>query len=336
MLKKLKTITHVLFFGIMLVMLTGCESRRTIVHDLSEAEANNIVVFLANKGITATKVKAETGAAAGAQAEVMWNISVSTEDATQAMAILNAAGLPKRRGQTLLNIFSKGSALVPSELEEKIRYQAGLAEQIASTIRKIDGVLDADVQLSIPEQDPLNPGAPRRNVTASVYVKHTGVLDDPNTQLIPKIRRLVASSIQDLSFENVTVIPDRARFSDAPFAQTISSLTQDRDVVSVWTVLVARESLTRFRIIFFGFILLLLMFFAALIWVVWKFFPILEKSGGFSQLFTTQPFSTDELEKPKKSEGEEEEKEKDQETGAGEPDLEGAEGGSKEEPKGRR
>lgn len=328
-----------LFLFLFILCLAGCSSQKTIVHDLSEPEANNIIVFLASRGIDATKVKAEvTGA--GGQAEVLWNINIDSAKATEAMAILNASGLPKRRGQSLLSIFSQGSALVPSELEEKVRYRAGLAENIASTIRKFDGVLDSDVQLSFPEQDPLNPNAPKDKVTASVYVKHTGVLDDPNTQLIPKIRRLVASAIQDLTFENVTVIPERARFSDIPYRQALSSLAEDKEYRSIWSVVVATESVTRFRLFFFGFIITIFLLFVALIWVVWKVFPLIESAGGLNKLFNATPLTPDMLgvapppeEEKKDSKEEKKSKKKNEEEAMEEPDLEGAETmGADEEP----
>jgi type III secretion protein J len=276
-----------LFLILALFFLTGCESRKTIVHSLDEKEANDIIVFLDNKGIEAYKVQAKETGAAGTAKEVFWDIDVEASRATEAMAALNSAGLPRRRGQSLLTLFSKGG-LVPSEMEEKIRYQAGLGEQIANVIRKIDGVLDADVQISLPEENPLNPNAPKQKVTASVYVKHTGVLDDPNSQLIPKIRRLVSSSIPGLDYDNVTVIGDRARFSEIPF-YTTTSASDEKDYVRVWTMVIAKESLLRFRIVFFSFCLALLILILALVWVSWKFYPVITQLGGFKSLLDVHP-----------------------------------------------
>ena len=42
-----------------------------------------------------------------------------------------------------------------SDKEENIRYQAGLEEELKNIIRKIDGVLDADVQISFPSTEAL-------------------------------------------------------------------------------------------------------------------------------------------------------------------------------------
>ncbi|MDP1879387.1 MAG: type III secretion inner membrane ring lipoprotein SctJ [Parachlamydiaceae bacterium] len=294
----LRFLPQVFLFLMISFLLTSCESRKVIVNGLEEKEANEILVFLSNKGIDATKVKAETEGGGGAKA-VMWNISVESSRTNEAMAYLNQAGLPRRRSQNLLNIFSNTS-LVPSGMQEKIRYQAGLAEQIASTIRKIDGILDADVQISYPTEDPLNPTAEKEKATASVYVKHSGVLDDPNAHLITRIKRLVAASVNGLDYDNVTVIGDRARYSETPLGSFQGSLNEDeRPFVNVWSIIVAQDSVGRFQTFFFSFIVIILLLLSLLIWLLWKFFPLVQELGGFKKLFTLASFHSDMLKEKK-------------------------------------
>ncbi len=279
----------VLFMIAAIAIFSGCESRKTIVNGLDEKEANEILVFLSGKNIDAVKVQSKEGSGAGGSKITLWDIAVDGTKATEAMAILNANGLPRKRGQNLLELFSAGG-LVPSEMQEKIRYQAGLAEQIASTIRKIDGVLECDVQLSFPEEDPLNPSAKKGNVTASVYVKHQGVLDDPNSHLVTKIKRLVASSVNGLDFDNVTVIGDRARFSDVSIEGGKSKGPLDKmEYVRVWSITLAKDSLTRFQIIFFTFSIVLLLAVLFIFWLSWKLYPVLKNHGGIGMLFKLQP-----------------------------------------------
>lgn len=293
-----------LFF---LPFFSSCEKRRFIVNGIEEKEANEIIVLLSNKGIDAEKVENKQGSGGGGgggQKSALWDISVKNEETTSAMSILNNAGFPRPKSQNLLNIF-KDSSLVPTDLGEKIRYQAGLASQISSTIRNIDGILNADVLLSIPDPDPLNPNAPKKDITASVYVKHSGVLDDPNSGLATKIKNLVASSVSGLKTENVTLVPDRARFSDlAPGSITRSDL--DMDYVTLWTITIAKTSVTTFRIIFFTFCILILLLTLIIVWIAWKTFPLLQAKGGLRELFRLRPITTSEEEsseeetKPKK------------------------------------
>jgi type III secretion protein J len=267
-------------------MMTSCESRKFIVHDLDERDANEILDFLQGKGIDAMKVQSVAGTGGGGGKGVMWNISVQDKDAISAMSLLTQNGLPRRRSQDLLNIFAN-QGLVPSEMSEKVRYQAGLAAQIASTIRKMDGVLDAEVISSPPEEDPLHPEANKRKTTAAVYVKHSPLLDDPNANLRSKIRQLVSSSIPGLDYDNVTVILDRARFSDLP--QFSSALSEDKSYGSIWSIHVAEESMSRFRIVFFSFMLLLALLSALIIWTLWKVYPVLKQAGGLKKLFAIKP-----------------------------------------------
>jgi type III secretion protein J len=282
-------LSNLLLFLISIVFLTSCGNQRTIVNGLDEKEANEIIVFLASKRIDATKVPAAEVSGAGAVKLQLFDITVNQEVGTEAMSLLNQAGLPRRRGSNLLEIFGN-VGLVPSDLEQKIRYEAGLAEQIASTIRKIDGVLDAEVQISFPQEDPLNPGQYKGKITASVYVKHSGVLDDPNSHLITKIKRLVASSITGLDYDNVTVIPDRARYSELdPGMIGILGGNEEKQYVNVWSIIVAKESVSRFRIVFFSFVLLIFSLLLALVWIGWKIYPLLSSYGGFSELFHLHP-----------------------------------------------
>lgn len=267
------------------LFLFSCSSAKTIVNGLDEREANEIIVFLAGKNIDATKIPSSEGGGPGATKVVLWDIQVNESQALEAMSLLNQAGLPRRRGESLLNIFSSGG-LVPSELQEKIRYQAGLAAQIASVIRKIDGVLDAEVQISFPEENPLNPAERKGKITASVYVKHNGVLDDPNTHLDTKIKRLVAASVPGLDYDNVTVVGDRVRYG-AFGSQGI--ISEEPEFVRIWSITLGKDSVTRFRIVFFSFVVLLLLLSIVLGWLIWKTYPVLQKQGGFKELLQWRP-----------------------------------------------
>lgn len=286
---------YLFFVCTCLTLLTSCESRKIIVNGLDEREANEILVFLSNKGIDAVKVQSVAAGGGGGAKIVLWDISVESSQSLDAMAYLNQAGLPRRRSQNLLNIFT-GAGLVPSEMEQKIRYQAGLAEQIASTIRKIDGILDTEVQISFPEEDPLNPTEKKQKITASVYVKHNGVLDDPNSHLTTKIKRLVAASVPGLDYDNVTIIGERARFSDFPLGGVPGVSEEEKQYVSIWSIIIAKESVLRFRIFFFSFTLLILVLTLSLVWLCWKIYPFLKDQGGIKGLFKLHPLAIEKKE----------------------------------------
>lgn len=299
----------------MAAAILSCEGKRELVSDISEKQANEILVFLAAKGITAEKeAKAVTGAGGAANQEQMFSVLVPASQQTEALAILNRNGLPRRKGPNLLSLFAK-SGLVSSAQEEQIRYQEGLSAQLASTIRQIDGVLDASVQISFPQETAALPGTEQQEqrVTASVYVKHQGVLDDPNSQLVTKIKRLISSSVVGLAYDNVTVVTDRSRFTDVVLAEEADTMSDDaRDYTRVWTLVMAKESVTRFRTIALILCVVILLLAGFIAWLLWKMFPAIQHSGGVDQLFThTRPLHFEGLpeKKKKKKTGEEEETE---------------------------
>ena len=286
-----------------LLLLTGCETSRVIVNGVEEREANEIIVFLSSRGIPAEKVAAKATAVGGDAGPSMWNISVPEGKMTDAMGILNQNGLPRKKGTNLLELFSK-QGLMTSDKEETIRYQAGLEQQIANTIRKIDGVIDADVQLSFPtdtsaQGGPGIPGqAPPQRVTAAVYVKHQGIVDDPNSHLVSKIKRLVSGSVAGLDINDVTVISDRSRFTDVTGQSLEAASFQPQDYTSIWSIVLAKESIARFRLLFFSLIFLSTILLAFSMWIVWKIYPILRTQGGLGRLFDPAPLNAPEVEKP--------------------------------------
>ena len=265
------------FFVLCVFLFTGCAENQTIVNGLDERDANEIVVFLSAKGIEAQKIQVQSQeGATGGEQTVLWNIAVDPSQSIEAMSLLNQNGLPRKKGTTLLQLFAK-SGLMTSDKEETIRYQAGLEEEITNIIRKIDGVLDANVQISFPSSDELLPGSEQKKIKAAVYVKHQGIFDDPNNHLESKVKRLVAGSVDGLDFENVMVISDKARFASMqvhPDKTIISGKPKAKEYVSIWSIIMTKNSLSRFRMIFFFFIAMIVVFGGTIGWLIYKFYPL--------------------------------------------------------------
>jgi type III secretion protein J len=263
--------------------LASCTSKTTIVNSVPERAANEIVVLLNSKGIAAEKISSPVSAVGGATAEKMWDITVPPHQVTEALAILNQTGLPRVKGTTLLDLFGT-QGLVPSDVQDKIRYQEGLSEQLANTIRKMDGIMDANVQITFPTEE-----LPAQKITASVYVKHRGILDNPNSLAIVKIKRLVSSAVPGLTPENVSVVSDRALFADISL-QTPRQLEEERQFISIWSVVVAKGSVFRFRLIFYIFIIVIFLLICLIAWLIWKFLPLIQRKGGLSFLLHPEQY----------------------------------------------
>jgi len=267
------------FLFLLFFLLMGCGENKSIVNYIGEHEANEIIVYLASHGIEAQKIKASVAERAGTGPSNLWNITVDTDNELQAMALLNKQGLPRIKGTTLLQLFAK-EGLMSSDKEEKIRYQAGVEEELKNIIRKIDGVLDADVQISFSTIEPL-PGSAPQPIKAAVYVKHQGVFDNPNNHLETKIKRLVSGSIENLNFDDVAIIADKSLMSTLqirPKKSEIYTKAHGKEYVKIWSIIMTKASSAKFRMIFFVLIFLLIIFGGTSAWLLYKFFPLMQKN----------------------------------------------------------
>jgi type III secretion protein J len=266
-------------FFILAILLVSCESSKTIVNNIDERAANEIVVYLASKGIASQKIQAGT-TGPGTGASNLWNIYVDEKNQVDAMALLNQIGLPRIQGTNLLTLFD-GKGLMTSDKEETIRYQAGIEEELKNIIKKIDGVLDADVRISFPQSQEVGfttTQAPK--IKAAVYVKHQGVFDDPNLHLDSKIKRLVAGSIDNLSFDDVTIISDKSKIADilmTPDMKALGPKALDKEYVKIWSIIMTKSSAGKFRAIFFTMIFLIFIFAGIMGLLIYKFYPELQK-----------------------------------------------------------
>ncbi|NGX30878.1 MAG: Nodulation protein NolT [Chlamydiae bacterium] len=298
----LKNLVYFVFLGL---LLAGCVKKSDVVTSVDERQANEIVVYLASKGITATKMLQPTSTTAGAtQTTSLFNIQVEGSRQLEAMAILNRVGLPRRIGQSLLDLFSD-TGLMTSDKTETIRYQGGLELDLANMIRQIDGVIDCVVKLSIPVQSAIGEEQTQKPSSA-VYVKHEGVMDDPNSHLVTKIKRLVSSAYPDLDYNNVTVVSDKSRFTDVSLPQNPDLIYSDGpELVTLWSVTMEKHSVGQFRALFFFFSFLILAFALLTAFLVWKFYPMLS-SRGLKTLLSLKPITFEEQPvAPKKEKSEE-------------------------------
>ncbi|MBI5274145.1 MAG: type III secretion inner membrane ring lipoprotein SctJ [Chlamydiales bacterium] len=285
--EKLKKIVAFASFILIVAFFTGCDKNQQVVSQVDERDANIIIVFLSSKGIPATKQMVASGGMAGENTAPKFNISVTDSQAIDAMALLNQNGLPRKQGTNLLDLFAK-QGLMSSDKEETIRYQAGLEQQITNTILLIDGVIDAKVQLSFPpEATGLVATAPTRT-TAAVYVKHQGIIDDPNIHLENKIKRLVSGSVNGLDINDVTVVSDRSRFTDITVSDDGEITGPGKEYISIWSIVMSKQSALRFRFIFFIISLFTIFFAISFGWLIWKFYPLLKRKG-LKELLSPMP-----------------------------------------------
>jgi len=166
------------------VLLSACSKLVTLQAGLQDTDANEIVLVLTRGGIDVEKQREKEGV----------TLRVDESDLSRASAAMEAAGLPRRNGPSLGEIF-KRQGMISSPLEERVRYIYGLSEELGATLQQIDHVISARVHVVLPER--IAPGEPILPSSAAVFIKYRPPLDED--AIVPDVRKLVAASIPGLA-----------------------------------------------------------------------------------------------------------------------------------------
>nr|WP_245435724.1 MULTISPECIES: type III secretion inner membrane ring lipoprotein SctJ [Microvirga] len=183
--RSLRLVTLPLLFA-----LSGCKV--DLYTRLQEREANEMLALLIDSGVDAVRVAAKDGTS---------SLQVDEEQLALSIELLSAKGLPRQSFKNLGEIFS-GSGLIASPTEERARYVYALSEELSRTINDIDGVFSVRVHVVLPNNDLLRSGGTPSS--AAVFIRHDAKED--LSVLLPKIKMLVADSIEGLSYEKVEVV----------------------------------------------------------------------------------------------------------------------------------
>lgn len=158
--------------------------------NLSQVEQDEIIGELVAMGVPYNK---EYGA-------------IYVPDASEVRAQLMKAGIPKG-GIVGLEIFDQ-SSLGATSFQNAVNYQRALQGELRRTLREIEGIIDAQVLLDIPDQEPIFEDE-KKPPTAAITLK----LRAPNTlsqAQISAIVNFVVSSVVGMKQENVTIIDNFA------------------------------------------------------------------------------------------------------------------------------
>lgn len=172
----------------------GC-AQRTVVSDLDASEAQRCAIVLRAAGLDVTVDRDE---AAGERRQ---RLALRGDDADYrtALQLLEERGLPRRAVDGFDTV---SSSIIPSPTEERARYIKGLSGEIAGMLEGIDGVVSADVLVSLPERRPLSPN--QDEASASAVVAHVG---DASPVSADEVRAIVVRGVgASLSAERVAVV----------------------------------------------------------------------------------------------------------------------------------
>jgi type III secretion protein J len=181
----------------LLLALSGC-GRETLLRDLTERDANEIVAVLYASSMEVTKVADPKGKT--------FSVDVLSSDLARAVAVLRALGLPKSPRANLNEVF-RATGFAPTPFEERVRYLWGQAQELERTISLMEGVLQTRVHVVTP--DGANKRSDLQQSKASVYVSYDDRYDIEI--LVPRIRKMVSDSVEGLIPTQVEIlaIPSR-------------------------------------------------------------------------------------------------------------------------------
>lgn len=191
-----------------LLFLAGCT--RQLETGLTENDAHRVVVLLRENGINATTEldltqKKDTAA---------WLVNVRGQSDTvvRAWKILNENGLPREKVKGLDDVFAN-AGMIPTAAEEKARLLSGLNGELTRTLDSLPGVVDARVQVVLPDNTPLLDKSEQAQPTASALIQFSG--DQPPLK-DAEVKSLIAKSIEGLTPENVAVVFKKVEIRPIP------------------------------------------------------------------------------------------------------------------------
>jgi len=187
------------FYILPVILLLAACSRR-LATGLNERDAQEIVVTLRQHGIDA-ETEIEPSAKKGAST---WQVNVlgGGDKVVEAWNLLSENGLPRRKDPGLEAVFAN-SGMIPTAGEEKARLMVGLAGELTNTLDSINGVVDARVNVVVPDTNPLLDKSQQNPPTASVLVRYQGN-QSPLTEA--EVKNLVAKGVEGLTPDNVSVV----------------------------------------------------------------------------------------------------------------------------------
>lgn len=249
-----------------LTLLGGCKFK-DLHHGLEEGDTNEILVLLHESGIEAKKEVEQTAGQVST-----WKVVVESKNLERARQLLVANHLPRHKELGLSGVY-KDKGLIPTPDEQQARFLLALKGEIINSLKKIPGVVDADVVLNVPtENDFAELDTVKKRPTASVVVRTRGEVDISLSVTEGKIQRFVSNSIPNMDPNDVTVIVTRMISTEAvspPVARSgdglspVSAPKQEQPVVpDSWIVLGGIKmdpgSVTRFKMYMISLLFLLL------------------------------------------------------------------------------
>ncbi len=216
---QLNTMQKASFAGVLLVSVLGFgwivfsaaqPDWRVLYGDLDEATASKIAEELTSRQIPYELVNANT-------------ISVPREHVYEARLQIAGTGITDTTsaGYELFDEADFGM----TAFTQKVNYKRAMENELVRTIRSIRSIKDARVHLVLPEESLFKDD--QKQPTASVVLKLENAASKPTPSQIQSIQHVVASAVEGMSPDSVTIVDQEGRLLARPSEGGISQSSGD-------------------------------------------------------------------------------------------------------------
>ena len=177
-----------------LVLNVGTQPKALLYSNLDLKEAASISQALDQAGV---KYEAKGDGS---------TIMVARDKVASTRLMLSSKGLPTS-GSVGYEIFDNASALGQTDFVQNLNRQRALEGELARTIRSLDGVTFARVQLVLPKRQLFEEET--QQPSASVVIGVAG--REPSSDQVRALQNLVAGAVPDLKPERVTIVDQNSK-----------------------------------------------------------------------------------------------------------------------------
>jgi type III secretion protein J len=192
--------------------------KRQLASGLSEREAREIIVLLQDHGISAD----------------LQEVAKEREAPSYTVSVMGGGPAMVTAWRVM-----QENGLIPTAGQEKAKLLVGLAGEMSRMLNSVDGVVDARVQVVLPDDNPLIDRAQWHPPSASVLFKYQGA-KPPLTE--DQIKSLVAKGVEGLAPENIAVVFNKVEPKRPP-DHDVFWLIQNQQFVLALLVVVILEAL---------------------------------------------------------------------------------------------
>ncbi len=212
MLSKITYISGLIFS---VILISGCNDEK-LLDNLTQEQANQVLSVLQQHNISAHK---------NGNLKAGYAVTVTSVENTAALSIINQYQLPWAAGVQIADAFPD-SALVSSPGAEQARVRSLQEQRLEQSLRIIDQVVNTRVHISYPYYT--------NDIAGKKPASHIGILISYKGEIdknifISQIKNLIKNSIDDIRYENISVV-----LFSAPVIQYSAPLTFNKSISSFW------------------------------------------------------------------------------------------------------